>query len=98
MPRWPSSRLRGFPDLWTYAPLEFLAPEGLHRPLPLRGLYNVFRRLPFPRNGSFYSAAALFFLLVDIGVVAAVQHLLHLLFPLGLHIRLPLRRSRATGM
>jgi hypothetical protein len=33
-------------------------------------LYNAARRLPFPRNGNFYSAAALFILLIDIAVVA----------------------------
>jgi hypothetical protein len=65
--------LRGFPRLWEYAPLEFL---GLKVAVPLllyAGLYVVLRRLPFPRAGSFYTAAAMFFLLVDIVVVTALD-------------------------
>ena len=61
---------RGFSILWTYAPLEFLALKICIALFLYAALYNVMRRLPFPRNGSFYSAAALFFLLLDIGVVA----------------------------
>ena len=62
--------LRRFPYLWTYDPLMFLALKVCFALFLYAILYNVFRRLPFPRNGSFYSAAALFFLLVDIAVVA----------------------------
>jgi hypothetical protein len=62
--------LRGFSMLWTYAPLEFLAFKICIALFLYAALYNVMRRLPFPRNGSFYSAAALFFLLIDIGVIA----------------------------
>jgi hypothetical protein len=62
--------LRGFADLWTFTPLAFLALKVCVGLFLYAILYNVFRRLPFPRNGSFYSAAALFFLLVDIAVVA----------------------------
>jgi hypothetical protein len=63
--------LRRFPVLWQYAPLQFLALKICVALFLYAALYNVFRRLPFPRNGSFYSAAALFFLLIDIIVVAA---------------------------
>jgi hypothetical protein len=62
--------LRRFPGLWTFAPLPFLALKVCIGLFLYAILYNVFRRLPFPRNGSFYSAAALFFLLIDIAVVA----------------------------
>jgi hypothetical protein len=62
--------LRRFPDLWTYAPGEFFALKIGIAVFLYASLYNLFRRLPFPRNGSFYSAAALFFLLLDIGIVA----------------------------
>jgi hypothetical protein len=62
--------LRRFPELWRYAPLEFLALKVGVACFLYAVLYNLFRRLPFPRNGSFYSAAALFFLLIDIVVVA----------------------------
>jgi hypothetical protein len=63
--------LRGFDTLWTYAPLPFLLLKVCVGLFLYAIMYNVFRRLPFPRNGSFYSAASLFFLLVDILVVAA---------------------------
>jgi hypothetical protein len=62
--------LRGFPELWTFAALPFLALKVCVALFLYAILYNVFRRLPFPRNGSFYSAAAIFFMLIDIGVVA----------------------------
>ncbi len=62
--------VRGFSILWTYVPLEFLALKVCIALFLYAALYNVMRRLPFPRNGSFYSAAAVFFLLIDIGVVA----------------------------
>ncbi len=65
--------LRGFPRLWEYAPLEFL---GLKVAVPLllySALYVLLRRLPFPRAGSFYTAAALFFLLLDIVAVTALD-------------------------
>ena len=65
--------LRRFPRLWEYVPLESL---GLKVAIPLflySALYNVLRRLPFPRSGSFYTAAALFFLLLDIVVVSALD-------------------------
>ncbi len=62
--------LRAFPLLWTYAPAEFLALKLCVAVFLYAVLYNLFRRLPFPRNGSFFSASALLFLLVDIIVIA----------------------------
>ena len=62
--------LRCFDGLWTFAPLTFLGLKVCVGLFLYAILYNVFRRLPFPRNGSFYSAAAIFFLLIDIAVVA----------------------------
>ena len=62
--------LRQFPVLWSYAPLEFLGLKICVALFLFAALYNPFRRFPVPRNGSFYSAAALFFPLVEISVVA----------------------------
>ena len=62
--------LRGFEDLWKYAPLEFLALKVAVALFLYAALYNPLRRLPFPRGGSFYSAGALLFLLVETAVVA----------------------------
>ena len=56
--------------MWTYAPLEFLGLKICVALFLSAALYNPSRRFPVPRNGSFYSAAALFFLLVEIVVVA----------------------------
>jgi len=61
---------RGFDELWKYAPLEFLGLKVCAALFLYAALYNPLRRLPFPRNGSFYSAAALLFLLVEIAAVA----------------------------
>ena len=62
--------VRGFPALWSYVPLTFLILKACVALCLYGVLYNPARRLPFPRNGSFYSAAALFILLIDIAVVA----------------------------
>jgi hypothetical protein len=61
---------RGFDGLWTYAPLEFLGLKVCVALFLYAALYNPLRLLPFPRNGSFYSAAALLFLLLETAVVA----------------------------
>jgi hypothetical protein len=63
--------MRRFDSLWSFAPLPFLALKLTVSFLIFAALYPVLRRLPFSRNGSFYSAAALFFLIADIIVVAA---------------------------
>ncbi len=62
--------VRGFSTLWSYVPMQFLVLKAFIALFLYSILYNAARRLPFPRNGSFYSAAALFILLVDIAVVA----------------------------
>ena len=62
--------VRGFPSLWSYVPMQFLVLKACVALFLYSVLYNAARRLPFPRNGTFYSAAALFILLVDIAVVA----------------------------
>ncbi len=65
--------VRRFASLWSYAPLPFLALRMCVPFLLFAALYPLLRRLPFSRNGSFYSAAALFFLIADTLVVAAVN-------------------------
>jgi hypothetical protein len=62
--------LRRFPQVWKYAPLEFLGLKICIALFLCAVCYPPLRYLPFPRNGSFYSAAALLFLLVEIAVVA----------------------------
>jgi hypothetical protein len=65
--------VRNLPELWQDMPLLFLCFK-LAVPLALLFLLlNVVKRLPMPRRGSFYSAAALLFLLVDILVLAVIN-------------------------
>ena len=64
---------RSFQTLWSYAPLTFLLLKLAVSLLLFSGFYGLLRKLPFPRNGSFYSAAAVLFLLIDIVVVAAIN-------------------------
>ncbi len=65
--------IRGFSALWSYAPLPSLVLKACVALLLYSALYNPARRLPFPRNGSFYTAAALLILLIDIAVVAVLN-------------------------
>lgn len=62
--------IRGFSALWSYAPVKSLLLKACVALFLYAALYNSARRLPFPRNGTFYSASALFILLADIVVVA----------------------------
>ena len=62
--------LRRMSLLWTELPLLFLSFKLLFALLPLLLLRPLLRRLPLSRNGSFYSAAALLFLFLDIIVLA----------------------------
>jgi hypothetical protein len=66
-------RLRNMTELWASLPLPFLA---FKLAVPLLIFYTVLpllRRLHISRRGSFYSAAALLFLLLDIVVVAVIN-------------------------
>ena len=65
--------LKGFPTLWTYSPLIFLILKLCTALLAYIACSGLIRRLPFSRKGSFYSAAALFFLLIDVIVVAVIN-------------------------
>ncbi len=66
--------LRDFPTLWQHYPVLFFAWK-ISLSLFLSTLvFRLLRRLPISRNGSFYSASALFFLLLDV-VIAAVINL-----------------------
>jgi len=66
-------RVRNMVDLWKELPLLFLCFK-LAVPLAiLFVLLNLFRRFPIPRRGSFYSASALLFLLLDIMTLAVIN-------------------------
>lgn len=64
---------RNLINLWEELPLLFL---GFKLAVPLAILFillNLVKRFPIPRRGSFYSAAALLFLLLDIIVLAVIN-------------------------
>jgi hypothetical protein len=66
-------RARNMIGLWEELPLPFLA---FKLAVPLAMLFillNLVKRLPIPRRGSFYSAGALLFLLLDIVVLAVIN-------------------------
>jgi hypothetical protein len=66
-------RVRNMVRLWEQLPLLFLA---FKLAVPLAMLFillSLVKRLPIPRRGSFYSAAALLFLLLDIVVLAVIN-------------------------
>jgi len=66
-------RARNMTRLWEDLPLPFLLFK-LAVPLALLFiLLNLVKRFPIPRRGSFYSAGALLFLLLDIVVLAVIN-------------------------
>ena len=66
-------RARNMIRLWEQLPLLFLVFK-LAVPLAILFiLLNVVKKLPIPRRGSFYSAGALLFLLLDIVVLAVIN-------------------------
>jgi hypothetical protein len=66
-------RLRNMSELWVSLPLPFLAFKLAVSLLIFFAALPLLRRLHISRRGSFYSAAALLFLLLDIVVVAVIN-------------------------
>jgi len=66
--------LRDYPSLWTHYPALFFAWKIALSLFLSTIVFRLLRRLPISRNGSFYSAASLFFLFLDV-VIAAVINL-----------------------
>jgi hypothetical protein len=65
--------LRRLPLLWAELPLFFLAFKLSFALITVILLSALLRRLPFSRNGSFYSASALLFLFLDIIILGAMD-------------------------
>jgi hypothetical protein len=57
---------RDFPTLWQYAPGPYFLLKLLISIFLFAIVFQSIRGLPFPRNGSFYSASAIFLLFFDI--------------------------------
>ena len=68
-----SLRARGFPSIWTYYPSAYFAFK-ITLSFFLFSIAALFlRHLPLSKNGSFYSAAALFVLLIDIIIFSSLN-------------------------
>jgi hypothetical protein len=65
--------IRGMTRLWEEIPLLFLAFKLILPFFILMMIFRYFKQLPFSKNGSFYSASALGFLLLDILVLAVLN-------------------------
>lgn len=62
---------RNFPTLWQYAPGPYFVLKLVISVFLFALVFQSVRGLPFPRNGSFYSASAIFLLFFDIVLLAA---------------------------
>jgi hypothetical protein len=65
--------IRGMTRLWEELPLLFLAFKIIFPFFLFMLIFRYLKRLPFSKNGSFYSASALLFLLLDILVLAILN-------------------------
>ncbi|MFP4010482.1 MAG: hypothetical protein ACLFUM_02190 [Spirochaetaceae bacterium] len=61
---------RDFPDLWRFAPGQYFLLKLLISIFLFAVMFHSLRGVPFPRNGSFYSAAAIFLLFGDVVILA----------------------------
>ncbi|MEW5814557.1 MAG: hypothetical protein AB1798_04050 [Spirochaetota bacterium] len=60
------SKIRTFPSLWRHSPFLFFTLKISISFFLFFILFRFLKRHPFPRNDSFYSASALFYLIVNI--------------------------------
>ena len=65
--------VRGFPTLWQYYPTAYIALKIGLSVLFFTLFAQLIRHLPLSKNGSFYSAAALFVLFVDVLIFSALS-------------------------
>jgi len=89
-------RGRDSPDLWLHSPVLFFSWK-LALTLFLSTLtFRLIRRLPISRNGSFYSAAAIFFLFVDVLIAAFINlaFMFYFLFAFALSFLFSVTRLR----
>ena len=65
--------VRRFPTLWQHSPLAYSALKMSIALLCFTVAVQLLRRLPFARNGSFYSASALLILFVDVILFSVID-------------------------
>ncbi|HKJ86543.1 MAG TPA: hypothetical protein VKA06_10735, partial [Spirochaetia bacterium] len=68
-----SLTVRGFPSIWTYYPSAYFAFKITLSFFLFTIAALLLRHLPLSKNGSFYSAAALFVLFVDIIIFSSLN-------------------------
>ncbi len=66
-------QIRGFPELWSYYPVAFFLLKMLGAIFLFSLTLQVVMRLPFSKNGSFYSATALVLLFAGVVVSAVID-------------------------
>ncbi len=88
--------VRNFPTLWPHIPVVFFVFTLCFFFFAAALLFRIARRFPFSKNGSFYSAAALFFIVASILIVVMINisFIRYLLWPLVCVILFALSRSR----
>ncbi len=67
------SQLKQIPTIWKNIPTQFLIEKTLISIFLYTVLYNLLRKLPISHNGSFYSASAILFLLLDILILSLIN-------------------------
>ncbi len=67
------SQLKQIPTIWENIPTQFLIEKSLISIFLYTALYNFLRKLPISHNGSFYSASAILFLLIDILILSLIN-------------------------
>lgn len=66
-------RLRDFEELWTYYPVAYVSMKGFFAIFLFTVASQFFRSLPLSKNGSFYSAASLSMLFVDVVLFSIIN-------------------------
>jgi hypothetical protein len=67
------SAFRAGPDLWTHHPFVFFLLKISSAIFLMTLSFHNLRRLPISKNGSFYSASAIFFFFVNVLVFSAID-------------------------
>ena len=67
------SALRNSPELWTHHPLVFFLAKASTAGFLIILVFHYLRGLPFAKNGSFYSASAIFFFLANVIVFTFID-------------------------
>jgi hypothetical protein len=65
--------IRGFPELWTFLPAVFFITKMILCLLFSTLFYMALKKYGFSKNGSFYTTAALLFLILTVFIIALIN-------------------------